>query len=205
LAPVAALLLVALLVLPGPRQVLGNWMASFGLGAVEVVVAPEEIDRPPLALQSKRFDSLDAAAAAVDFTLLQPLHLPTDYDLVGFAVVYAEGLPENLRPLYVETAYRPSAAEPTIQSSAVFRQFNPARPQQAALTELEFQAEVVRNAQNTVLPNGLPAVLVEFEAADGGDTILLRQLIWEQEGRVLELWSEVLPVAEMLSIASSVR
>lgn len=205
LAPAAALLLVILLVLPSPRQVLGNWMARFRVGAVEVAVAPEETVRPQLAGHSQVYASLAEAEAAAGFSLLKPAYLPAGYRLHAVEAVSFDGLPLWMQPLYVEADYRPAGAHPDVGYYAALRQFNAGRPGEIRVGQIEFQSEAVRNAVDVSLASGLPAVLVEFDSDQGRNHVLLRQLIWEQENMTLELWSQVLPVAEMLRIASSVQ
>lgn len=205
LAPAAALLLVILLVLPGPRQALGNWMARFRVGAVEVAVEPEETVRPQLAGSSQVYASLAEAEAAAGFALLKPAYLPTGYSLHTVETISFAGLPLWMQPLYVEADYRPAGARPDVDYYAVLRQFNTGRPGQIRVGQIEFQSEAVQNAVAVTLPNGLPAVLVEFDSDQGRDDVLLRQLIWEQDNMTLELWSQVLPVEEMLHIAASLQ
>lgn len=205
LAPVAALLLLVVLVLPGPRQALGNWMARFRVGGVEVAVAPEETARPQLAGRSQVYASLADAEGDAGFALLRPAYLPAGYSLDTVVAVSFDGLPVWMRPLYVEAAYRPADARPEVDYYATLRQFNAGRTGAIQVGQIEFQSEAVRTAQDITLPNGLPAVLIEFDSDQGRDDVVLRQLIWEQDNMTLELWSQVLPMAEMLRIAASLE
>lgn len=205
MAPVAAVLLFVFLVLPGPREALGNWMARFNLDTVDVVVAPEETTRPELAAATQSFADLATAADAAGFALLEPAYLPADFHLQRVETVSFEQLPTWLQPLYVEASYRPARPSPQIAYYAVLREFNTRRGDGSRLGELEFQSEAVDSVQNITLSNGQPAVLVEFEPTGSGEPVILRQLIWEHEGMTLELWSEVLPMEELLRIAASMR
>lgn len=205
LAPLAAILLIAVLVLPGPRQALATWVARFQLGRVHVAVVSDETTRPALDAESQHFASLADAEAAAGFDLLEPAYLPAGYGLFGVEAVYYAALPAWLQPLYVEASYRPAAASPEVRYYAVLREFNASQAGGVKVGEIEFQSETVRDASDVALPGSRPAVLLEFEAASGDDRTLLRQLIWEQEGLTLELWSEALPAEEMLRIAASLR
>lgn len=205
LAPAAAALLVILLVLPGPRQALGNWMARFRLDAVEVAVTPEETVRPQLVGNSQAYVSLAEAESDIGLALLKPAYLPSGYGVAGVQAVSFEGLPVWMQPLYVEVTYGPPDASPDVSYYAALRQFNAGRAGAIRVGQIEFQSEAVRTALDITLPNGLAAVLVEFDSDQGRDDVLLRQVIWEQDNMTLELWSQVLPVAEMLRIAASLE
>lgn len=197
--------LVAVLVLPGPRQALATWVARFQPGRVPVAVVFDETPRPALSAESRAFASVAEAEAAAGFDLLEPAYLPAGFALSGVEAVYYAALPAWLQPLYVEASYRPPAAEPNLSYYAVLREFNASQSGGVRVGEIEFQSETVRNASDVTLAGDRPAVLVEFAAASGDDRTLLRQVIWEQEGLTLELWSETLPAEEMLRIAASLH
>jgi hypothetical protein len=204
LAPVAALLLIVVLVLPGPRQVLGNWMARFRLENVQVVVAPEQTVRPELAARRQVYDSLAEAADAAGIHLYQPGFLPADYGLASVLSVSYDALPLWLQPLYVESSYRPSQADENVNYYAVVRQFNARRSGPGGIDEIEYQSEAVQTAREILLNDGRhPAVLMEFKDSSRDDQPVLRELIWEQEGITFELWSEKLSLEEMTLIAES--
>lgn len=205
LLPVAGALLVILLVLPGPRQVLGDWMARFSVGDVQVVVSPEVTSRPVLASREDQFDSLADAAQAAGYALLEPAYLPPGYHLSGVTSVSFDQLPVWMQPLFVEASYRPDDAQTHIGYYAVLREYTTARSGQTGLDAIEFQAEAVHAASDVVLGNGQRGVLLEFEPDEGDDRVVLRQIIWEQDGMTLELWSQVLPPDEMMRIAESVQ
>jgi len=204
LAPLAALLLIVLLILPGPRQAFATWAASFRLGRVQVAVTPEDTSRAPLTAQGQVFASFAGAEAAAGFDLLEPAWLPAGYELTQVENVSYEGLPAWLRPLYVEASYRPAAVDPLVSYYAMLREFNAAQQGDIQVGQIEFPPETVRTARDVTLASGLPAVLVEFEGV-AEETPALRQIIWEQDGLTLELWSQVLSEAEMLQIVASVE
>ncbi|MEA3334393.1 MAG: hypothetical protein U9R25_00670 [Chloroflexota bacterium] len=201
LAPVAALLLVIVLVLPGPRQALGNWMARFSLGSVDVAVAPEETVRPALAATEMAFDTLAAAEERSGFELRAPSFLPHGYRLTGVDMVTYGALPLSLQPLYVESRYEPDYPAGDVGFYAVLRQFNGRLPSGDSPSRIEFQSQDVHSVNEIVIGEGLPAVMLEV----GPPSQVLRQLVWQHDGVTLELWSQVLTQEEMLRIAESLQ
>ena len=203
LAPLAAVLLLVVLVLPGPRQALGSWVARFRVGDLQVAVVTDAAPLPALAAHHERFATLEGAARASGMELREPSYLPAGYGLAGVEAVSYEGLPVWMQPLYVEATYRPADATSELTTYAVLRQFNSTRGRDIRVGQIEFTSESVRAAEDITLPNGHQAVLVAFEADEGSDDVRMRQLIWSQEDLTLELWSATLPVEEMLRIAAS--
>lgn len=203
LAPLAALLLLVLLVLPGPRQALGSWVARFRVGNMQVAVVPDETPLPALAAASESYATVAAAARATGLHLREPTYLPAGYTLQEVEAVTYQGLPAWMQPLYVEASYGPPDASATAGPYAVLRQFNSGHAGGLRVGQVEFQSESVHAAEDVALPNGHQAVLLAFEAAAGSDDVLMHQLIWSHGDLTLELWSAVLPVEEMLRIAAS--
>jgi hypothetical protein len=203
LAPLAALLLLVVFVLPGPRQALSSWVARFRVGDLQVAVVPDATPLPSLAARRERHATLAAAAQALGMDLQEPGYLPAGYTLEVVDAVFYEGLPVWMQPLYVEATYRPAGAPSDLTTYAVLRQFNSTRGRDIRVGQIEFASESVRTAEDVTLPDGHQAVLVAFEADAGSDDVRMRQLIWSQEDLTLELWSAVLPVEEMLRIAAS--
>jgi hypothetical protein len=198
LAPAAALLLLVLLVLPGPRAAVGNWMARFRLGQVAVVVAPEATQRPALTARSQSFTDLAAAQQATDFPLLAPGYLPAGYQLDTVTSVVYDQLPAWLQPLYVETSYRPLDA-PAGPIYALLRQYNAQTAGNASLDQIEFLSDEVRSSREIVLDDGAVAVLIEFRTGDPA----LKELIWQHDGMTFDLGSQVLSGEELVRIAES--
>lgn len=205
LAPLAALLLAVIVLLPGPRQALGNWMAHFRIGGVQVAVVPEETVRPSLVATVQEFASLAQAERAAGLPLLQPGYLPPAYGVRSVQAVTYTALPAWMQPLYVEITYGPTGDDASRSTYALLREYNAGRPGQIKVGQIEFQSQTVHQAQELTLPNGLPAVLVELESGQGGEGVVFRQLVWQQGGRTVELWSETLPVEELVRIAGSLR
>lgn len=203
LAPLAALLLLVVLVLPGPRQALSSWVARFRVGDLQVAVVSDATPLPSLAAQRERYATLAAAARASGMDLREPGYLPAGYTLAGVEAVSYQGLPVWMQPLYVEATYRPADARADLTTYAVLRQFNSTRGRDIRVGQIEFASESVRMAEDVTLANGHQAVLVAFEADEGSDDVRMRQLIWSQEDLTLELWSATLPVEEMLRVAAS--
>ena len=206
LAPAAALLVLALLLLPGARQAVATWMASFRLGDILVSVRPEPLPtRPQLTGTAMHFTDLAQAEAAAGFDLVEPTYLPAGYVLTDLEAVSHAQLPASLRPLYVQTSYRPDAGLDHVLYYLVLRVYNANRSDDVRIGEIEVGSETVRRASDITLPDGSPGVLVEFEGDKADGQVVLRQVIWQHNGLTLELWSQVLPVDELLRIASSVR
>jgi hypothetical protein len=154
LAPVAALVLLVLLVLPGPRQALGDWFASFWVGDVQVAVVSEPTPRPALVAERQSFEDLEQAAATTGFGLLEPSYLPQGYHLVSVEAVTFDELPLWMRPLYVEARYQPADARPEIGYYAVLREFNTARTGQSRMSEIQLLSESVHSVQDVRLAHG---------------------------------------------------
>lgn len=198
LAPAAVLLLLVVLVLPGPRAAVGNWMARFRLGQVDVVVAPEVTVRPALAARPQSFADLAAAQQATDFPLLAPGYLPAGYQPATVTSVAYDQLPAWLQPLYVEASYRPLDA-PAGPIYALLRQYNAQTAGNVSLDQIEFQSAEVRSSHEVVLDDGAVAVLLEFRTGDPA----LKELIWQHDGMTFELRSQVLSNEELVRIAQS--
>lgn len=206
LAPAAALLVLALLLLPGPRRAIATWMASFRLGDIFVSIRPEPLaTRPQLTGATVHFADIAQAEAAIGVDLVEPAYLPAGYVLTDLEAVSHAQLPASLRPLYVQTSYRPGAGSDHVLYYLTLREYNPNRTDDMRIGEIEVESETVRQASDITLPDGSPGVLVEFEASEGDGRIVLRQVIWQHSGLTLELWSQILPADELLRIASSVR
>lgn len=200
LAPVAAVALLALLVLPGPRAALGNWMASFHLGGVEVVVAPEPTVRAALTDQQQAYPSLADAQRATGLALAAPGYLPAGYQPASVTAVSFQELPRWLQPLFVESRFEAGADAPP-GSYILLRQYNAARSDQARLGEVEYQSADVDEVQELTLAGDVPAVLLVLGQSDQP----LHELIWQQDDVTFELWSNALPVDELRRVAESLR
>ncbi len=200
LVPFAVLALALLVLLPGPRAAVGNWMARIRLGRVDLVLAPEPTPRSVLVASSQDFASLGAAEQAAGFHVLAPAYLPAGYDLTGVQSVSYEQLPVWMRPLYVESTYRPERAKPE-QVYVLLRQFNARQAGGVQVGEIEYQSQDIRSTRALTLTHGAPAVLLEFRQSDPP----LRELIWEHDGMTLELWSATLSEDEIVRVAESVR
>lgn len=205
LAPAAFLFLLVLFAFPGPRQALGDWVASFQVGEVQVSVVTEATSRPALAAARQRFDGLKEAADATGFELLQPGYLPPGYAVSSVEAVTFDELPVWMRPLYIEVRYQPADARPEIGYYAVLREFNTASTNQSRVSEIQLLSESVHSVQDLQLAQGAAGVLIEFEPAQGDDRVVIRELIWERDGLTFELWSQVLAPEEMVRIAESLQ
>lgn len=200
LAPFAVLAVALLLLLPGPRAALGNWMARIRLGRVDLVLAPDPTPRSALVASSQDFASLGEAEHAAGFHVLAPAYLPAGYDLTAVQSVSYEQLPVWMQPLYVESTYRPERTRPE-QVYALLRQFNARQAGGVQVGEIEYQSQDIRSTRALTLNHGAPAVLLEFRQSDPP----LRELIWEHDGMTLELWSATLSDDELVRIAESLR
>jgi len=198
LAPIAALILVVVLVLPGPRSALSNWMGSIELGSVEVVVSPDPAVRPALTDQHQRFDSLAAAAESTGMALLAPAYLPPGYASVGFEAVSFQELPVWMQPLFVESRFE---LDSDADNYLLLRQYNASRSDQAQLGQVEFQSKDVNATRQLALHDGTPAVLLAIGQSDPP----LQELIWQRDSATFELWSSALSPVEMQHVAESVK
>ena len=200
LAPIAAAILLVVLVLPGPRTALGNWMASFRLGSVDVVVAPEPTVRTALTDHHQVFESLAAAQQATGMVLAAPSFLPAGYTFSGAEAISFEELPVWMRPLFVESRYEQAAGD-TVGSYLLLRQYNASQTSPSQLGELEYQSADVDDVHQVTLTDGTPAVLLVL----GQSKQPLHELIWQRDGVTFELWSNALAADELQRVAESVR
>lgn len=198
LAPLAAALLLVLLVLPGPRSALSKWVGSIRLGSVDVVVAPELPQRPALTDQIQQFASLEDARQSTGMALAAPASLPDGFALAGVQAVSLEELPAWLRPLFVESRYQ-RAGGPA-GDYLLLRQYNASRSDQGGLGEVEYQSDDVGAVRQLTLDDGTPAVLLVL----GQDDAPLHELIWQRDGVTFELWGNGLSVEALLETAGSV-
>lgn len=198
LAPIAALILVVVLVLPGPRMALSNWMGSIELGSVAVVVSPDPPVRPALTDEHQLFDSLAAAAEATGMALATPAYLPPGYAPVRFETVSFEELPVWMQPLFVESRF---VSGSDADQYLLLRQYNASRSDQTQLDQVEFQSKDVNATRQLTLHDGTPAVLL----AIGQSNPPLQELIWQRDEVTFELWSNALTAAELQRVAESVK
>ncbi len=200
LAPIAAVILLVVLVLPGPRTALGNWMASFRIGAVDVVVAPEPTERTALTDQHQVFELLAAAQQATGMVLAAPSFLPAGYAFSSAEAISFEELPVWMRPLFVESRYEQAAGDST-GPYLLLRQYNASQTSQSQLGELEYQSGDVDDVQQVTLSDGTAAVLLVL----GQSKQPLHELIWQRGGETFELWSNALKADELQRVAESVK
>ncbi|MEZ4767103.1 MAG: hypothetical protein R2844_01590 [Caldilineales bacterium] len=197
-APVAAAILLVVLVLPGPRMALSNWMGSIQLGSVDVVVSPDPAVRPVLSDQHQLYDSLEAAAEATGLALAAPASLPSGYAPDRYEAVSFAELPVWMQPLFVESRFV-SADDPS--EYLLLRQYNASRSDQSQLGQVEFQSKDVDETRQLTMSDGTPAVLLVIGQSDPP----LQELIWQQDGVTFELWSNALPVDDLQRVAESVN
>ena len=198
LAPIAAAILLVVLVLPGPRMALSNWMGSVRLGSVDVVVSPDPPARPTLIDQHQLFDSLSAAAEATGMVLAAPSSLPDGYAPAQYEAVSFEELPVWMQPLFVESRF---VSDVDSGDYLLLRQYNASRSDQSQLGQVEFQSKDVDETRPLTLSDGTQAVLLVIGQSDPP----LQELIWQQNGVTFELWSNALPVEELQRVAESVN
>ena len=198
LAPVAAALLLVIVMLPGPRTALGNWMARLSVGTVDVSVAPEEVVRPALAEHSQSYASQAEATSATGIALQTPAFLPEGFVPVTVTALSFDGLPQWLSPLFVETRFEPAGEQPA-GAYLLLRQYNASQAGDTSLGELEYQSEDVDAAEEVALTGGEPAVLLHFDSGT------LLELVWQRDGITFELWGDGVAAAELLETAGSVQ
>lgn len=198
LAPIAAVILLVVLVLPGPRMALSNWMGSIKVGSVDVVVSPDPAVRPALTDQHQRFDSLAAAADSTGMALYAPAYLPQGYASAGFEAISFDELPVWMQPLFVESRF---VLDSDSGNYLLLRQYNASRSDQAQLGQVEFQSKDVDATRQLTLDDGTQAVLLAIGQSDPP----LQELIWQRDGVTFELWSNALSPVEMQRVAESVK
>ena len=199
LAPIAAVILVVVLALPGPRMALSNWMGSISVGTVDVVVEPDPAVRPALTDQHQAYDSLAMASQATGMRLLAPAYLPAGYEPAGIEAVSFEELPLWMQPLFVESRYELNKKRS--DDYVLLRQYNASRSGQAELGQVEYHSEDVSDTKQLALADGTPAVLLVLGQSDPP----LHELIWQAGDVTFELWSNALTAEELQSVAESVK
>lgn len=193
---------------PWGRQAIAEVMGVFRLGRVEVRVTPRATVQPGVEHQVTRQESLPDLAAAeelVGYKLLTPTALPEGYVLRAVKAVYYDDLPTWIpQPFYIDLDYGPPAgdAHPYYLCLREYR-VSFGEPGEG-ISALRFATGEVSLAQDVDL-DGRHAVLLHLPGAAFPPAEVLLEVVWEQDGVVVELMSQELSAEELIAIAKSVR
>jgi len=211
LAAVAVTLVLAVAVIgasPVGRQAIAEVMGIFRLGRVEVRVTPRATVQPAVEHRVTRQESLPdlaAAEALVGYELLTPMALPESYALRAIHAVYYDDLPAWIpQPFYVELDYGPPAGD-TRPYYLRLREYRISfgGPGEG-ISALRFASGEVSIAQEVDL-DGQRAVVLHLPGAAFPPAKTLLEVVWEQDGMVMELMSQELSADELIAIAHSVK
>ncbi|MBC7249386.1 MAG: hypothetical protein H5T62_03810 [Anaerolineae bacterium] len=202
------LLAVVIGVSPPGRQAIAEVMGVFQLGRIEVRVTPRATVQPGVEHQVTREEVLPDLAAAeelVGYELLTPASLPEGYDLYAVRAVYYDDLPAWVpQPFYIDLDYRPPGgdAHPYYLRLREYR-LSFGGPGDG-ISALRFAAGEVSLADDVDL-DGRRGVLLHLPGAAFPPEEVLLEVVWEQDGVVLELMSQELSAEELVAVARSVE
>jgi len=211
LAAVALTLVLAVAVIgasPRGRQAIAEVMGIFRLGRVEVRVTPRATMQPGVEHRVTREEVLPDLASAeelVGYELLTPMALPEGYVLRAIHAVYYDELPAWIpQPFYVELDYGPPAgdAHPYYLRLREYR-ISFGGPGEG-ISALRFASGEVSMAQEVDL-DGRRAVVLHLPGAAFPPAEVLLEVVWEQDGVVVELMSQELSADELIAVARSVE
>ncbi|MDY7041719.1 MAG: hypothetical protein SVX38_12730, partial [Chloroflexota bacterium] len=193
---------------PRGRQAIAEVMGIFRLGGVEVRVTPRSTAQPTLEHQVTRQESLPDLAAAeelVGYKLLTPAALPDGYELRTIKAVYYDELPPWIpQPFYIDLDY----GAPTDDAHPYYLRLREYRVsfggQGEGISALSFATGDVSLAQDVDL-DGRDAVLLHMPGAAFPPAEMLLEVVWEQDGIVVELMSQELSAEELVAVARSVE
>jgi hypothetical protein len=202
------MLVIGWLVWPG-RATLARFGGVVNLGPVEVrLLAPTEpavgVHQVQVTTTERRVGSLAEAEAQVGRPLLRPTSLPTGYALRQVTVVYYDAMPRWLgQPLFVDLSYR-ADQEPGARLDV--RQYFVALGPGRDLHSLRFSDDQVRQVTRVEIGEQ-PGVLLTLGPVAGTGTPppLLTEVVWQQDGLLLELSTPNLTADELLNVARSVK
>ena len=203
-----ALVITAIGVSPPGRQAIAEVMGVFHLGRVEVRVTPRAAVQPGVEHQVTREEvlaDLTAAEKLVGYELLSPVSLPAGYELRAVKAVYYDDLPPWIpQPFYIDLDYRPPGgdAHPYYLRLREYR-ISFGGPGEG-ISALRFAAGEVSMAEDVDL-DGRRAVLLHLSGAAFPPEEVLLEVVWEQDGVVLELMSQELSAEGLVAVARSVR
>lgn len=209
-AIVLALVLVIVLlgVSPVGRLVIAEVMGAFRLERIEVRVTPRATAQPGVEHQVTREEVLPDLAAAeelVGYELLTPASLPEGYELHAVKAVYYDDLPAWVpQPFYIDLDYRPPGgdAHPYYLRLREYR-VSFGGPGEG-ISALRFATGEVSMVEDVDL-DGQRAVLLHLPGAAFPPAEMLLEVVWEQDGVVVELMSQELSAEELVAIARAVE
>jgi len=210
-ATIALTVVLALAVIgasPRGRQAIAEVMGVFRLGRVEVQVTPRTTVQPVvehLVTRQETLPDLAAAEELVGYELLTPAALPEGYELRAIKAVYYDDLPAWIpQPFYVDLDYGPSAGD-AYSYYLRLRQYRISfgGPGEG-ISALRFATGEVSMAEDVDL-DGRRAVLLHLPGAAFPPAEVLLEVVWEQDGMVMELMSQELSAEELVAVARSVR
>ncbi|MCR4405351.1 MAG: hypothetical protein NUW24_00280 [Anaerolineae bacterium] len=202
------LVIAAIGVSPVGQQALAEVMGVFRLGRIEVRVTPRATVQPGVEHQVTREEVLPDLAAAeglVGYELLTPASLPEGYELRAVKAVYYDDLPPWIpQPFYIDLDYGPPGgdAHPYYLRLREYR-VSFGGPGEG-ISALRFATGEVSMAEDVDL-DGRRAVLLHLPGAAVPPAEELLEVVWEQDGVVVELMSQELSAEELVAVASSVK
>lgn len=205
----ALVLVIALLgVSPVGRLVIAEVMGVFRLEQIEVRVTPRATAQPGVEHQVTRQEDLPDLTAAeklVGYELLTPASLPEGYELHAVKAVYYDDLPAWVpQPFYIDLDYRPPGgdAHPYYLRLREYR-VSFGGPGEG-ISALRFATGEVSLAEDVDL-DGRRGVLLHLPGAAFPPAEMLLEVVWEQDGVVVELMSQELSVEELVAVARLVE
>ncbi len=203
-AGLVAVLLVVMLLTPFGQTAVAGLRAVFDLGQTDVRVGP---GYTPPATSATTVEggtavqqdlTLEEAQSLVSFFIPQPAYLPPGFRLERVSTYTYPNLSAWVpQPFFVELIYRNGQGE-----ELLLRVYSITLGDAASISSLNMRAPPIAEVEDIEI-NGQPGALLRQEPDRSG--ALGRELVWEQDDKILTLFSADLDEEDLLRIARSIR
>lgn len=196
-----AVLLVVMLLTPLGQTAVAGLMAVFDLGHTDVRVAPgytppaTAVEGGPAVQQAL---TLEEAQSLVSFVIPQPDYLPPGFGLEVVNSYTYPDLPAWVpQPFFIELIYHNGEGE-----ELLLRVYSIVLGDEASISSLNLRAPPIAQAEDVDV-NGRSGALLQQKPDRSG--AVWRELVWEQDDKILALSSVHLDEQDLLRIARSIR
>ncbi len=203
-AGLVAVLLVVMLLTPLGQSAVAGLRAVLDLGQTDVRVGPGYT--PPATSATTveggtavRQDlTLEEAQSLVSFVIPQPAYLPPGFRLEGVSTYTYPNLSAWVpQPFFAELTYHNSQGE-----ELLLRVYSITLGDAASISSLNLRAPPIAQVEDIEV-NGQPGALLRQEPDRSG--AVGRELVWEQDDKILTLFSADLDEEDLLRIAASIQ
>ncbi len=203
-AGLVAVLLVVMLLTPFGQSAVAGLRAVLDLGQTDVRVGPgytppatsaTTVEGGPAVQQDL---TLEEAQSLVSFVIPQPAYLPPGFRLEGVSTYTYPNLSAWVpQPFFVELIYHNSQGE-----ELLLRVYSITLGDAASISSLNLRAPPIEQVEDIEV-NGQPGALLRQEPDRSG--AVGRELVWEQDDKILTLFSADLEEEDLLRIAGSIQ